>query len=40
MWYSNDMFRYLFKAKLVKLVMLKVPSGDAQDAFRERGEEP
>ena len=27
MWYSNDMFRYMFKAEFVTLVSLKVPSG-------------
>ena len=27
MWYSSDMFRYLFKAEFVTLVGLKVPSG-------------
>ncbi len=26
-WYSNDMFRYMFKAKFVTLVSLKVQSG-------------
>ncbi len=28
MWYSNDMFRYMFKAEFVTLVSLKVPSAD------------
>ena len=28
MWYSNDMFHCMFKAELVMLVSLKVPSGD------------
>ncbi len=27
MWYANDMFHYMFKAELVTLVSLKVPSG-------------
>ena len=27
MWYSNDMFHYMFKAKFVTLVSLKVSSG-------------
>ncbi len=27
MWYSNDMFQYMFKAEVVTLVSLKVPSG-------------
>ncbi len=27
MWCSNDTFRYMFKAKFVTLVSLKVPSG-------------
>ena len=27
MWYSNDMFLYVFKAEFVMLVSLKVPSG-------------
>ncbi len=27
MWYSNDMFHYMFKAEFVTLVSLKVPSG-------------
>ncbi len=27
MWYSNDMFHYMFKAEFVRLVSLKVPSG-------------
>ena len=27
MWYSNDMFHYMFKAEFVILVSLKVPSG-------------
>ena len=27
MWYSNDMFHYMFKAEFVMLVSLKVPSG-------------
>ncbi len=27
MWYSNDMFHYVFKAEFVTLVSLKVPSG-------------
>ena len=28
MWYSNDMFYYMFKAEFVALVSLKVPSGN------------
>ncbi len=28
MWYFNDLFRYMFKAKLVPLVSLKVPAGN------------
>ncbi len=27
MWYSNDIFYYMFKAEFVTLVSLKVPSG-------------
>ncbi len=27
MWYSNDMFHYMFQAEFVTLVSLKVPSG-------------
>ncbi len=27
MWYSNDMFHYMFKAEFVTLVSLKVLSG-------------
>ncbi len=29
MWYSNDMFHYMFKAEFVTLVSLKVPSGSS-----------
>ncbi len=28
MWYSKDIFRYMFKAEFVTLVSLKVPSGN------------
>ncbi len=31
MWYSNDMFHYMFKAEFVTLVSLKVPSGYSTD---------
>ncbi len=27
MWYSNDMFHFMFKAEFVTLISLKVPSG-------------
>ncbi len=30
MWYSNDMFRYMFKAEFVALASLKVPSGKSK----------
>ncbi len=31
MWYSNDVFRYTFKAEFVAHVSLKVPSGHCRD---------
>ncbi len=34
MWYSNDMFLYVFKAEFVALVSLKVPSGNQSEFYK------
>ncbi len=37
MWYSNDMFLYMFKVEFVALVSLKVPSGSSAAGILARG---